>query len=361
MATPLRLGIWAPVHGPRAALGDPQEPFDASWEHNRAAVVEAEALGFDSTLLAQHTVNPHLPTHDQLDAWAAAAALAALTRRIEIIAAIKPYIHHPVFLAKMALQIENISGGRFGINLVNASNSAEFEKAGIAFGQHDARYDYGREWLSIVSRLVAGETVTHEGRHFSIHDYRLTPRDLHRERPAIYVGGESEPARALAADHADVWFINGQPLANVADLIADLRSRPRAGTPLRFGLSAFVIARETEAQADDEYRRLVALTSQAPGVHELHRRKADPNAVMFQTIAKSAHVGTNGGTAAGLIGSYAQVSERMLAFHRAGIELFMLQFQPLRSEMRRFAAEVMPRLRTARQPPGLSLPSSAAR
>ncbi|MFO1070963.1 MAG: LLM class flavin-dependent oxidoreductase, partial [Geminicoccaceae bacterium] len=180
MATPLRCGIWAPVHGPRAALDDPQEPFDASWEHNRATVVEAEALGFDSTLLAQHTVNPHLPTQDQLDAWTAAAALAALTSRIEIIAAIKPYIQHPVFLAKMALQIENISGGRFGINLVNAWNSAEFEKAGIAFGEHDARYDYGREWLSIVSRLVAGETLTHDGRHFSIHDYRLTPRDLHR-------------------------------------------------------------------------------------------------------------------------------------------------------------------------------------
>ena len=211
----LRFGVWAPVHGPRAALQDPAEPFDASWEHNRAVVLEAEALGFDSTLIAQHTVNPHLPDNDQLETWTAAAALAALTSRIELIAAIKPYIHHPVFLAKMALQIENISGGRFGLNLVNAWNRVEFEKAGIPFGEHDDRYAYGREWISIVSRLVAGERVDHRGANFTITDYKLTPKDLHRARPAIYVGGESEPARALVADHGDVWFINSQPLPDV--------------------------------------------------------------------------------------------------------------------------------------------------
>lgn len=354
----MRFGVWAPVHGPRAALRDPQEPFDASWEHNRAVVLEAEQLGFHSTLIAQHTVNPHLPDHDQLETWTAAAALAALTSRIEIIAAVKPYIFHPVFLAKMALQIENISGGRFGINLINAWNSAEFEKAGIPFGEHDARYDYGREWISIVSRLISGEKVNHSGRHFSVTDYKLTPHDLHRSRPAIYIGGESEPARSLAADHADVWFINGQPLADVAGLIADLRRRPRPGAPLRFGLSAFVIARETEAEARDAYERLVELAAQDADVHTLQRKHADPKTVMFQTMAKSVRVGTNGGTAAGLVGSYDQVSERILAFHEAGIELFMLQFQPLRAEMRRFAAEVMPRVHAARKA-GISALSNA--
>ena len=347
MSSGIRFGVWAPVHGPRAALNDPKEPFDASWEHNKAVILEAEKLGFHSTLIAQHTVNPHLPNHDQLETWTAAAALAALTSRIEIIAAIKPFIFHPVFLAKMALQIENISGGRFGINLINAWNSAEFEKAGIAFGEHDARYEYGREWISVVSRLMAGESVTHKGPNFSITDYQLTPRDLHRARPSIYIGGESEPARALAADHSDVWFINGQPPADVAALISDLRRRPRRGAPLRFGLSAFVIARETEAEARDAYERLVDLAKQDADVHALQRKHADPKTVMFQTMGKSVRVGTNGGTAAGLVGSYDQVSERILAFHRSGIELFMLQFQPLRAELRRFADEVIPRVRAA--------------
>ncbi len=61
--------------------------------------------------------------------------------------------------------------------------------------------------------------------------------------------------------------------------------------------------------------------------------------------AASRHVGTNGGTAAGLVGSYETVAERIRAFHAAGIELFMLQFQPFEAEMRRFAGQVIPRIR----------------
>src|SRR5215475_4434940 len=119
----VRFGIWALVHGSSAALQDPDEPFDASWERNRSLVLKAEALGYNSTLVAQHTINPHSQALDQLEAWTASAALASLTNRIEIITAIKPYLYHPVVLAKMALQIEEISRGRFAINLVNAWSS----------------------------------------------------------------------------------------------------------------------------------------------------------------------------------------------------------------------------------------------
>lgn len=342
--SPLRIGVWAPVHGPRAAWQDPSEPFDASWTHNRDTVLEAEALGYDATLVAQHTVNPHLPEKDQLEAWTASAALAALTSRIEILAAIKPYLYHPVVLAKMALQIENISQGRFGFNLVNAWNRAEFEKAGIAFGAHDERYAYGREWIGVVERLIAGESVTHAGPHFQITDYRLSPASPTRPRPRIYLGGESEPARALAADHADVFFINGQPIADVKAIIADVARRPRRGPPLAYGLAAFVIARETEREAEEEYRRLLALAAKDAPAKQQQAARTDPNVVMIQTFAKSPRIGTNGGTAAGLVGSYDQVAERIRAFHGAGIELFMLQFQPLRAELRRFAAEIFPRL-----------------
>jgi len=341
----IRFGVWAPVHGPRAALQDPDEPFDASWSHNKRVILEAEALGYDSTLIAQHTVNPHRSTSEQLEAWTAAAALAALTSRIEIIAAIKPYIHHPVFLAKMALQIENISGGRFGLNLVNAWNKPEFEKAGINFGEHDDRYAYGREWISVVSRLLRGEVVNHDGENFHITDYGLTPKDLYRERPRLYVGGESEPARALVADYGDVWFINGQPLDDVRALITDLRRRPRHGAPLQFGLSAFVIAHETEAEAHAYHRHLFSLAEKDAGIRAIQKANTDPKVVMIQTMAKSPRVGSNGGTAADLVGSYDQVAARIKAFHDAGIELFMLQFQPLLSEMKAFAQEVFPRVR----------------
>jgi len=346
----IRFGIWALVHGSRGALQDPDEPYDASWERNRALVLEAEALGYDSTLIAQHTINPHQEDLDQLEAWTAAAALAALTSRIEIITAIKPYLFHPVVLAKMALQIENISRGRFGINLVNAWNKPELEKAGIGFAEHDARYAYGKEWITVVERLMRGERVTYKGDHFDVRDYVLRPGDLYRTRPSIYVGGESEPARDLVAGHGDVWFINGQPLADTAALIADVAARPRSGPPLRFGLSAFVIARETDAEAEAAHQYLLALAAKDASIRAVQKANTDPKVVMMQTMQKSPRVGSNGGTAAGLVGSYDTVAARIHAFHTAGIELFMLQFQPFEVEMRRFAEHVIPRVRSVERP-----------
>lgn len=342
-----RFGIWALVHGSRAALQDPAEPYDASWSRNKALVLEAERLGYDSVLVAQHTVNPHDPSRDQLEAWSASAALAALTSRIEIIAAIKPFLYHPVVLAKMAQQIEHISGGRFAINLVNAWNKPELERAGIPFPDHDDRYAYGREWIAVVDALLRGQNVRHHGDVFQIDDYRLRPADPWRARPRIYVGGESEPARALVADHGDVWFINGQPLDDVAGLIRDVsaRARPAGHDPLRFGLSAFVIARETHAQAQAHLDYLFALAEQDKPLRERQKANIDPNVVMFQTFARSPRVGSNGGTAAGLVGDYDEVAKRIADFHRAGVELFMLQFQPFEADMRRFAEEVIPRVR----------------
>jgi alkanesulfonate monooxygenase len=332
-------GTWASRH-------HPDDRPDASWARNRDLVVEAERLGFDSTLVAQHTVNTKDLGYDQLEAWTAAAGLAAVTERIEIIIAIKPYLYHPVVLAKMALQIEEISQGRLALNLVNAWFKPELERSGIGFADHDDRYGYGREWLEVVRPLLAGETVTYEGRHFQVDGLSLRPASAWRERPRIYAGGESDPARDLVADLGDSWFINGQPLFEVEAKIADLQARRATGAPpLTYGLAAFVIARDTDEEAADALRQAEELAALDRAAHPDFLTKVDPKAVMFHTAAKYPHVGTNGGTAAGLVGSYDTVARRIGEFADAGIELFMLQFQPLEAEMRRFAAEVLPRVR----------------
>ena len=66
---------------------------------------------------------------------------------------------------------------------------------------------------------------------------------------------------------------------------------------------------------------------------------------MYKVLADTSRVGSNGGTLAGLVGSYGTVAERISAFHDAGIELFMLQFQPLDAELERFAEHLIPRFR----------------
>jgi alkanesulfonate monooxygenase len=350
MTTPSspRFGVWANVYGTWASLQHPEDPLDASWERNKRQILLAEELGFDATLIAQHEVNPFGHHYDQLEAWSSAAALAAITSRIEIIAAIKPLLYHPVVLAKQALQIEDISQGRFAINLVNAWYRPEIEPAGIQFPEHDERYAYGSEWLTIVRGLISGDKVTFKGKYFDVDGYELNPKDRYRERPTIYVGGESDPAKDLVAAQADVWFINGQPHHEIDRLIGDVHARGRTGPvrkPIRYGLAAFVIARDTdeEAEAALAYAWSLAARDQPALAHVYGN--ADPKAVMFQTFQKYPHIGTNGGTAAGLVGSYARVAERIQAFHAQGIELFMLQFQPFEAEMKRFAEQVMPLVR----------------
>ena len=342
MSSP-RFGVWAPVYGSWGSRHHPDDPPDAGYERTRELVRLAERLGFDSVLLAEHIVNPQRPDFDILETWTAAAAVADATERLEVIAAVKPLLFHPGVLAKQAIAIDRISGGRFAVNLVSAWFQPEMRQLGIEMPPHDERYRYSDEWLSVVKALWRGGPVEHHGEHFDIAGLDLRPGPVQAGGPTVYFGGESEVARELAARAADVFFINGRPLAQTVELIADLRRRPREGAALRFGLSAFVIARPTQREAEAELDRLQTLA-------DVDDRSAvvagtDPEAAMHKVNAGVPRVGTNGGTLAGLVGSYDRVAERIAEFSTAGIELFMLQFQPLEAELVRFAVEVLPRVR----------------
>ena len=279
-----------------------------------------------------------------LETWTAAAAVAEATERIEIIAAVKPLLFHPGVLAKLALGIDDISGGRFAINLVSAWFRPEMAALGIEMPPHDERYALLGGVARDRARAVARRARRPPRR--ALRDRRArscVPRPSAPGGPTVYFGGESEPARALAARAADVFFINGRPLADTVELIEDLRRRPRTGPPLRFGLSAFVIARPDEDEAHAEHERLLALSARDDRSRVV--AGTDPAVAMMKVGAGVPRVGTNGGTLAGLVGSYDQVAERIAAFAAAGIELLMLQFQPLEAELDRFGAEVIPRVR----------------
>lgn len=335
-----RFGVWSLVYGTVASLHHRDDPIDASWERNRAQIVEAERLGYDCTLVAQHLINPIREDLDQLETWTACAALAEATERIEIIAAIKPSLFHPVVAAKMALQIEEISRGRFAINFVNAWFRPELEQAGIEFREHDQRYEYGTEWLTVVESLMRGVSTTHHGVHFQVESYTLRPPSRWRLRPRIYAGGESPPALKLVGALADDWFLNGQPLEDVVAKIETMRVSLVAPRSVRFGLSAFVIARSSDALAQDALQEAWNLAERDRAAYSAMLARKDSAA-----SATRASIGTNGGTAAGLVGSYDTVAQRICDFHDAGVTTFLVQFQPFEAEMARFAHEVMPRVR----------------
>lgn len=348
-----RYGIWIPVGGNYGAMNHPHSPLDASYGRAKALIQLAEECGFTTTLIAQHLANPRNPDFDQLETWTAAAALAEATSKIEIIAAIKPLLFHPAVLAKMALGIDAISGGRFAINLVSAWFKPEMEKTGIPFLPHDERYRYSEEWLRVVKALWSGERVNFQGDYFHISDLNFLPRPVAQPHPRVYLGGESDPAQALAAQEADVFFLNGRPLEVIRETIAKVSKLERGlatsrfastqNEPLRFGMAAFVIARPTDEEAQQELEWLFELSK---GDNAELLKGVDSEVVMFKNIAKYPAVGGNGGTAAGLVGSYDKVAARIADFVRVGVDTFMLQFQPYPTEMRRFAQEIMPRVRS---------------
>jgi alkanesulfonate monooxygenase len=340
-----RYGIWIPVYGNCGAMNHPQEPRDASYARAKRIMRLAEECGFTTALIAQHIINPRNQELEQLETWTAAAALAEATNSIEIIAAIKPLLFHPVVLAKMALGIDAISNGRFAINLVSAWFKPEMEKAGIPFILHHQRYRYSEEWIKAVKRLWSGEPINFHGDYFHINDICLRPRSVAQPHPRVYLGGESEQAQALAVKEADIFFLNGRPIDVVQEAIGKLRKLPRLHLqPLRFAMSAFVIARPTDTQAQEEYEKLFKLTKQDDRSELL--KGVDSEAVMFKNMAKYPGVGSNGGTAAGLVGSYDSVAQKIADFVDAGIDTFMLQFQPFANEMQRFSEEVIPLARS---------------
>jgi alkanesulfonate monooxygenase len=334
-----RFGVWAPVYGNHGARHHPLDVPDAGYRRTRELIRAAEAAGFDSTLVAQHVLHPSDVQDGVLETWSTLAALAEATSRIELIGAIKPLLLNPLVFAKIAQNIADISAGRLSVNVVSGWFLPELEALGVDVPEHDDRYRHTRQWLETVTALWAGKPVA-----LGAGDRRpALVRPLPESVPAVYVGGESEPGRALAAASADVFFINGRPLPDTIEVIEDLRSRPRGRAPLRFGLSAFVITRDTEAEALAELQYLQHLV-------DAERRPeistgADPKTQMYQVLTGISRVGANGGTLAGLVGSHDQVARRIAAFHDAGIELFMLQFQLLEAEMHRFAEHIIPRFR----------------
>ena len=94
---------------------------------------------------------------------------------------------------------------------------------------------------------------------------------------------------------------------------------------------------------------LFSLAQQDAPLRQAMAGRTDPKAVMFKTFARNPAFGSNGGTAAGLVGSYDTVAARIGHFADLGIETFMLQFQPFEAEMRRFAQEVRPRVDRLKQ------------
>ena len=338
----MRYGYWLPVFGGWLRNVE-NENMETSWDYVSRLARRSEEIGYDLTLIAELNLNDIKGVDaPSLDAWSTAAALAAVTSKLELMVAVRPTFHNPALLAKQAANIDHIGkGSRLSLNVVSSWWADEARKYGVEFEQHDDRYARTTEWLKVVDQMWREDHFSFEGKYYKVEDAVMQPKPVTRPRPMIYAGGESEAAKQMIAAQCDAYVMHGDDPARVKQKIADMGSRrDQLGLPpMRFGVAGYTIVRETEAAARKELERITDLKRSASGYENFQQWLAGTQ--LDQALALEDYSVSNRGLRSGLVGTPESVAERVAAFEAAGVDLLLLQCSPQYEEMERFAAAVI--------------------
>jgi len=340
----MRYGYWLPVFGGWLRNVE-DERMQATWDYVSRLARRSEEIGYDLTLVAELNLNDIKGVEaPSLDAWSTAAALAAVTRRLELMVAVRPTFHNPALLAKQAANIDHIGGGgRLSLNVVSSWWAGEAKKYGVQFEQHDDRYARTSEWLTVIDRLWKEDHFSFEGKYYRVEDAVMQPKPLTRPRPVIYAGGESEAAKQMISSLCDAYVMHGDEPARVREKVVDMQSRrERLGLPpMQYGVAAYAIVRDTEEEAKRELQRITDVRQSAAGYGNYQDWLA--NTKLEQRVSLEDYSVSNRGLRSGLVGTPGQVAERVSEFAEAGVDLLLLQCSPQLEEMERFAEAVIPR------------------
>jgi FMNH2-dependent dimethyl sulfone monooxygenase len=338
----MRYGYWLPVFG-GWLRNVPDERMETSWAYVSKLARRSEQIGFDLTLIAELYLNDIKGVGaPALDAWSTAAALAAVTERLELMVAVRPTFHNPALLAKQAANIDVISNGRVSLNVVSSWWKDEARRYGVRFDEHDERYARTAEWLTIVDGAWRNRSFTYHGRFHSVDDLIVEPKPVSRPRPTIYAGGESEAAKQLITKQCDAYVMHGDPPERIEPKVADIQRRrlEHGLAPMPCGMAAYAIVRRTEAAAQRELERITNVSPGSPGYQNYQDWIG--NTQLEQKVSLQDYSVSNRGLRAGLVGTPEQVAERVVELERAGVNLLLIQCSPQYEEMERFAEEVIP-------------------
>jgi FMNH2-dependent dimethyl sulfone monooxygenase len=337
----IRYGYWMPVFGGWLRNVE-DEGMEASWDYTSRLARRSEELGFDLSLIAELNLNDIKGIDaPSLDAWSTAAALAAITKTLELMVAVRPTFHAPALLAKQAANIDHISNGRLALNVVSSWWEQEARMYGVKFEQHDNRYARTSEWLDVLNGTWSQPSFSYAGDFYNTEGTVLEPKPVRSPRPPIYAGGESEAAKNLIAQKCDAYVMHGDSPTHVAAKIADMRERrERFGLgPMEFGVAGYAFTRDTEQQVQQELARITDVKQNAKGFANYEQWLSGTQ--LEQRMSIEEYSVSNRGLRSGLTGTPQQVQDRIGEFERAGVGLLLLQFSPQLEEMERFSADVI--------------------
>lgn len=350
--------LWfLPTHGDGRYLGTTIGGRATDLGYLRQIAEAADRLGYYGVLL---------PTGKSCeDSWIVASALLTATEKLRFLVAVRPGLQPPSVAARMTATLDRLSGGRLLINVVTGGDPVENKGDGI-FLSHAERYEITREFLAIYRRLLAGETVTVEGRYLRIEDGQLLFPPTRKGGPDLYFGGSSDEAIDVAAESVEKYLTWGEPPALVAEKVAKVRAAAeKRGRKVTFGIRLHVIVRETAKEAwraadeliqhvdQETIHKAQAVFARMDSVGQarmaaLHGGRRDKLEVSPNLWAGVGLVRGGAGTA--LVGDPATVAERMEEYAAIGIDTFILSGYPHLEEAYRFAELVFPRLPLAHAP-----------
>ncbi|HVE54865.1 MAG TPA: FMNH2-dependent alkanesulfonate monooxygenase [Ramlibacter sp.] len=348
-----------PTHGDSRYLGTSEGARHLDHNYLRQVAQAADSLGYEGVLI---------PTGRSCeDPWVVAASLIPVTQRLKFLVAVRPGLHQPGLAARMAATFDRLSGGRLLINLVTGGDQAELEGDGV-FLDHAARYEQSAEfiriWREVLARSHAGKSFDFEGQHLSVRGAKLLFPPLQRPHPPVYFGGSSPAAHELAAEQVETYLTWGEPPADVARKVVDVRARAaKHGRTVRFGIRLHVIVRETEdaawQAAEDLISRLddeTVVRAQAAFARmdsEGQRRMAALHAGGRKRSRAELEISPNlwagvglvrGGAGTALVGDPRTVAARIEEYAALGLDTFVLSGYPHLEEAYRFAELVFPLL-----------------
>ncbi|MFM9923588.1 FMNH2-dependent alkanesulfonate monooxygenase [Variovorax sp. H27-G14] len=348
-----------PTHGDSRYLGTSEgaRPVDLAYLQQIAGA--ADNLGYEGVLI---------PTGRSCeDPWVIASSLIGSTKNLKFLVAVRPGLHQPSLAARMAATFDRLSGGRLLVNLVTGGDQSELEGDGV-YLDHASRYEQSAEfiriWREIIARSHDGQAFDYDGKHLSVKGAKLLYPSVQKPYPPVWFGGSSAPAHELAAEQVDAYLTWGEPPAEVAKKIADVRARAdRKGRKVEFGIRLHVIVRETEDAAWKAAEELIsrvdddtvirAQTAFARMDSEGQRRMAALHAGGAKRSRADLEISPNlwagvglvrGGAGTALVGDAKTVAARIEEYAALGLDKFILSGYPHLEEAYRFAELVFPLL-----------------
>lgn len=329
-------------HWQLATEGDARGRIDAdptaAPAHWIGVAQAAEHAGFQALLVPSGVQRP--------DAWLVATTLARHTERLRFIVGLRPGFVLPAAAAQSVQTLQELSGHRLMLTVLTG-DIADHHAYGDAVN-HDDRFDRASEFLRLLRLLCRGRPpaggLHHQGTHYRVECGGLL-RPL-REAPLLCIGGSSPAGERVAAEHADLHLHWAEPLEAVAERARRLQAlAATAGRPLRLGLRLHVIAQEREA---DAWRQAGAALHEAGLEARARALEIAPN-LWAGYGALRGRPGTAAAPARGgaaLVGSYAQVAERLAEYQAAGIDSFLLSGEAGLEDALRFGEELLPLARS---------------